>query len=1123
MKSIILIISLLYCTLMGSSQSLNNPKNISPLDGKVFSDSEGKAPISFSWTPLTTIPPTAVTYKLRLWQLKQGQTAAEAIRNNTPIAVKDVADGSQTTLTNVVAGGCTLPNLCSFVWNVQAVNRQGIVVGTSVPTSFTVTLYIIQIDSMSVTCLDKAGTYSFYFKVTNPNAGVAKLSNFVVTSSVPAGATITFTPPLSTTIPSLGSLVITGTITGSPILSSICLGAEITDVGNPFWKASKDLCKNVQCPCNPCKDKTTFFGKDSTSYTNGGVITTTSTVSHLPKKVIKVSAQIVNVERLGEAGCLKCTKESKEFGNFTSGTLNSNAGTIVNGGSGYGKDIQWQYNTPTLISNFPYDFQMAFPPLTEVSCCKDSIKICTRWSFMDSNCVTCDTLVCKVIIREYKKTPIIHGGTAAVIYAEQMAKLGEPYNSWYKQDGNELPANFNEQVRILYQQRQAGSGEDVTLEVFTESMKQTFEAIRSLKLTSSDAVWNAISGNPLNSQCTNGDFENGTTGFSDWSGAYGTVSSSNNDPILGTYTSGFNPAVVGLNAVITTFTNNHSIVSFANDPIIGAGLKTTSNSSSFAFRLGNSAVGKGSEILTKKFTVTGNGIIRFNYALVLQDPLTHGSVNNPSFWVKVYIGAVPIIGKVYLDPISSSPLDVIIVNSSIFFQTKLGSTIRYRDWTCAKIDLSQYIGQTVTVALITTDCTQGAHFGYAYIDNWCGNCEGATNGVVNIQAIKDSCIKQTTKVCVNYTLPTIGTTTGTGTITLNFYQSGNLFTGYSLTSTPLTPVSGTYCFNIDPTKLPCTAGKQGYDVVATGNFLISGTAITVTSPDPVGSTGTVAGIKPGLNNDLVCCSTLAENCCASFIKTVVAPYSMVGNSTSGYNTIKFVPSFHVGPKPIKKVVISIENFEINSNNKECLICDNSTHNYGSMSVPQNILGGGKDPIEGMTYPTNPLILTCVGCPPTWTGYLSHSVTWGSNNGPGYNLWDNLGDESTTFFVHLPKKSTLVCCYDTIKVCVKYSFTDTSCVTCDTVICYKIINRQNPAQPFRTGFINSKSRSYESFIGLRYKDFEETAFSNTNAILDSRTATYDLFSSNNSLKAIKENKLEFVRDKPRIYVLNGAKY
>jgi hypothetical protein len=193
---------------------------------------------------------------------------------------------------------------------------------------------------------------------------------------------------------------------------------------------------------------------------------------------------------------------------------------------------------------------------------------------------------------------------------------------------------------------------------------------------------------------------------------------------------------------------------------------------------------------------------------------------------------------------------------------------------------------------------------------------------------------------------------------------------------------------------------------------------------------------------LVCCGTLADHCCDNFVKTVTATVTVLGTATSGYTNIKFVPTFTAGPKPIKQIRISIINVETNSTNKDCLTCESNPNSYGSMSVPQNIFGGGKDAIEGMVYPTNPLIATCVGCPPLWrSGRLTHEVIWGSNSGLGYNLMDGIGDQSTTFNVLVPKKSTLSCCDDTIKICVKYSFTDIDCKTCDTIICYKVINRQ----------------------------------------------------------------------------------
>ncbi len=255
--------------------------------------------------------------------------------------------------------------------------------------------------------------------------------------------------------------------------------------------------------------------------------------------------------------------------------------------------------------------------------------------------------------------------------------------------------------------------------------------------------------------------------------------------------------------------------------------------------------------------------------------------------------------------------------------------------------------------------------------------------------------------------------------------------------------------------MPCTNGQQGYDIVATGNFTINSTNIVVNSPDPVGTSPNIQGIKPGLNNDLVCCTILtpADICCTNFVKQVAATVSMEGNTTSGYNVIKFVPTFVVGPKRTKQVRISVVNFETSSKNKECLSCEKNISNYGTMRVPQNIMGGGKDDIEGMVYPTYPNIVTCVGCPPNWSNRLSSEVTWGSQSGPGFDLTAGSGgDQSTIFRITLPKQSTLSCCDDTIKVCIKYSFTDVDCKTCDTIICYKIVNRATITTTANTSII-----------------------------------------------------------------------
>lgn len=1058
------------------------PQLVTPADATVFSEKEIKQPITLRWTPVIPRPRDPVTYRLKIWQLMQGQNGVQAMKANQPIVTKDVDNLTQTIINNLISGPCKPPYLCEFVWNVQALNKEGKPYGSNEGKSGTNQFSMSAsncshtADINSIECLGYVnGIPQYKVCVTYKNTASPGCSNCTIllnsSNNYPAvgggGVTIVSTNP-STVINSILP-VVPATLTAGQ-QTTICFNATVAP-GNSLKFQVHGTCNDASvslaetdrnhensifdtlpkpCVCFPCKDKITLFGGAAAStltYQNSGSVSVSSTVTHAPEKVIKVSAEIVDVERLGEAGCLRCTKESREFGNFTGGSLNNTAGTIVNDMNGYGKQIQWLSNNPTLINNFSYDLQMMFPPLTEVSCCQDSIRICTRWSFTDDKCVTCDTLICTVIKREYKKPtgPLLVAG----VYKAQIVKMGEPFISWYNQENDELPADFKNQIEILQKNIPANTDKSENQDV-EENMKMVFYSLRSLKSSGTDAVWNAINGNSTNSQCGNGDFETGALDASEWSGAYGSLSPSpaeNSNPSFGTFTAGFSPASVGTNLAMNNALNRHSIVTYASDPIVGFNLKTTSSSgNTHAFRLGNSGVGARTEMISKKFIVGGNGIIKFMYALVLQDPghgLSASNYQNPSFWVKVYDNAGNLItGKVYLEPSSTSPLDFLIASSTNpFFQTTTynGSPLVYRDWTCAKIDLSQYIGQTVNVALINTDCAQGGHFGYTYIDDWCGNCGGSTSGSVNIAAITNNCIKQGTQVCVDYTLPKIGTTTGSGKVKLQFYNNGTPVP-YSITSPTLT-ASGTYCFTIDPSQLPCT--KPGYDVVATANFSItpaggSPMPVIVTSPDPVGN---FQGITTGFNNDLVCCTTPADNCCNGFVKKVTAVVSMLGNATTGYNTVQFKPTFIAGPKPIKQIRISVVNFESASSNKECLTCESNASRYGTMSVPQNLMGGGKDAIEGMVYPTTPFVVTCVGCPAGWRAFPSAEVTWGSQTGPGYNLTAGSGgDQATTFSISLPKRSTLSCCDDTIKICIKYSFTDVDCKTCDTIICYKVVNR-----------------------------------------------------------------------------------
>jgi hypothetical protein len=116
-------------------QSYSPPQNIAPVSQKKFVVTEQNAPVTFRWTPLVPKPKEPVTYRLKVWQLMQGQTGSQAMRSNPPIVEKEVINITQTTIANLYTGPCRPPYLCDYVWNVQALDKDGKTLGSNNGTS----------------------------------------------------------------------------------------------------------------------------------------------------------------------------------------------------------------------------------------------------------------------------------------------------------------------------------------------------------------------------------------------------------------------------------------------------------------------------------------------------------------------------------------------------------------------------------------------------------------------------------------------------------------------------------------------------------------------------------------------------------------------------------------------------------------------------------------------------------------------------------------------------------------------------------------------------------------------------------------------------------------------------
>lgn len=233
----------------------------------------------------------------------------------------------------------------------------------------------------------------------------------------------------------------------------------------------------------------------------------------------------------------------------------------------------------------------------------------------------------------------------------------------------------------------------------------------------------------LHTACGNGDFESGILDPAEWCAGYAKITGNNSTYNLPFNTimqpANGNPVDAALNTGCGNQSNenHHVIVSVGADPTVPSlsRVPPSSITNNYALRLGNNCAGFGAEKISKKFTVTAaDTMYRFMYALVFQAP--HSLNQNPSLWVRVYDASnTPVTGLVYLDPLSNAPMDRAVSDPTNPYWQNYNGTL-FRDWACAKINLSSLVGQTITIEIITNDCAQGAHFGYGYFDNFCVGC-----------------------------------------------------------------------------------------------------------------------------------------------------------------------------------------------------------------------------------------------------------------------------------------------------------------------------------------------------------------------------------------------------------------
>jgi hypothetical protein len=321
----------------------------------------------------------------------QGQNGLQAMRSNQPIVTKDVDNLTQAVVNNIYTGPCRPPYLCDFIWNVQALDREGKPMGRNEGNSEPFTFKIadndidIQIDSVFVSCCVN-GIQQVYIKIKNNLANTVKITQLKIdkVNGYPNVVPISgLTPILPVNISGNGSQVFTGNIKCIDSAKIIRFYVAAEDAIDNAITETEVQSDTLHCVCTDCDEKKVNIQAAAPNIVVNGnnTITLNQQISVItsPVKLVKsIRAELNYFEFVPESeDCLPCNKDSKTFGNFGTGN----------------HEQQWNFGPPkNLSSGITGTMTITLPPT--VKCCNATIRWCIRYVVVFEDCTTCNKIVC---------------------------------------------------------------------------------------------------------------------------------------------------------------------------------------------------------------------------------------------------------------------------------------------------------------------------------------------------------------------------------------------------------------------------------------------------------------------------------------------------------------------------------------------------------------------------------------------------------------------------------------------------------------------------------------------------------------------------------------------------------
>jgi len=258
--------------------------------------------------------------------------------------------------------------------------------------------------SLTTNCKEKFGDYTYTFAVKNTGtapinvtsipsftSSTGTISGFSLSPTLPiviiAGGTQTFT----------GSFTYSGTYTGD--VYATVSGHQVGNVNLTSQDTEQGELKS--CICDFCNKVLEFDGDNSPTPTYSATnnsLTINQNWWNMNTSVVTVvgaKAEIVSFEREVSDDCMKCDKDSNQWGNFISGSSGTTNGSFGNAtGSVTGNTHHTLYfDKPNTYS---FTTTISLPPLSTLKCCCEKIRYKIRYTyiFKDQNgdCKMCSAV-----------------------------------------------------------------------------------------------------------------------------------------------------------------------------------------------------------------------------------------------------------------------------------------------------------------------------------------------------------------------------------------------------------------------------------------------------------------------------------------------------------------------------------------------------------------------------------------------------------------------------------------------------------------------------------------------------------------------------------------------------------